>query len=169
MLIKREALEKAGGIESVRHEIIDDCALARRMKRIGGIWLGLTERAVSMRRYPRISDVGRMISRSAYAELRYSPLRLACAIAGMALVFVAPAVITLLPTSLAGMIAATAWLAMLAAMQPMLFFYRRSVFWGFALPLAGAIYAAFTLNSAIQYWRGRGGLWKGRVQALTRA
>ena len=173
MLVKREALEHAGGIESVRHEIIDDCALARRMKKIGGIWLGLTERAVSMRRYPRISDVGRMISRSAYAELRYSPLRLAGAIAGMVLVFAAPAVITLLPTDLvgleAGLIAATAWMAMLGAMQPMLFFYRRSVFWGFALPLAGAIYAAFTLNSAIQYWRGRGGLWKGRVQALTRA
>ena len=173
MLVKREALEQAGGIEFVRHEIIDDCALARRMKKIGGIWLGLTERAVSMRRYPRISDVGRMISRSAYAELRYSPMRLVGAIAGMALVFAAPAVIALLPTDLvgleAGLIAATAWIAMLGAIQPMLFFYRRSVFWGFALPLAGAIYAAFTLNSAIQYWRGRGGLWKGRVQTLTRA
>ena len=173
MLVKREALEQAGGIESVRHEIIDDCALARRMKKVGGIWLGLTERAASVRRYPRISDVGRMISRSAYAELRYSPLRLAGAIAGMALVFAAPAVIALLPTDLvgleAGLIAAMAWMVMLGAIQPMLFFYRRSVFWGFALPLAGAIYAAFTLNSAIQYWRGRGGLWKGRVQALTRA
>jgi hopene-associated glycosyltransferase HpnB len=173
MLVKREALERAGGVESVRHEIIDDCALARRMKTIGGIWLGLTERAVSLRRYPRISDVGRMISRSAYAELRYSPLRLAGTIAGMALVFAAPAVIALLPMELvgleAGLIAGTAWLAMLGAMQPMLHFYRRSLFWGFALPLAGAIYAAFTLHSAIQYWRGRGGLWKGRVQALTRA
>ena len=173
MLIKREALEQAGGIESVRHEIIDDCALARRMKKIGGIWLGLTERAVSMRCYPRIADVGRMISRSAYAELRYSPLRVAGAIAGMALVYAAPAVITLLPTEVvgleAGLIAATAWLAMLLAIQPMLFFYRRSVFWAFALPLVGAIYALFTLNSALQYWRGRGGLWKGRVQALTRA
>jgi len=173
MLVKREALEQAGGIEAVRHEIIDDCALARRMKKIGGIWLGLTERAVSIRRYPRISDVGRMISRSAYAELRYSPLRLAGSLAGMALVYAAPAVITLLPTDLvgfeAGLIAATAWMAMLVAMLPMLFFYRRSVLWGFALPLAGAIYAAFTLNSAIQYWRGRGGLWKGRMQALTRA
>jgi hypothetical protein len=114
-----------------------------------------------------------MISRSAYAELRYSPMRLVGANAGMALVFAAPAVIALLPTDLvgseAGLIAATAWMAMLGAIQPMLFFYRRSVFWGFALPLAGAIYAAFTLNSAIQYWRGRGGLWKGRVQTLTRA
>ena len=173
MLVKREALEQAGGIESVRHEIIDDCALARRMKRIGGIWLGLTKRAVSVRRYPRVSDVGRMVSRSAYAELHYSPMRLVGAIVGMALVFAAPAVIALLPADLvgwkAGLIAATAWMAMVGAMQPMLHFYRRSVFWGFALPLAGAIYPAFTLNSAIQYWRGRGGLWKGRVQALTRA
>ena len=173
MLVKRVALEQAGGIESVRREIIDDCALARRMKKVGGIWLGLTERAVSKRRYPRIADVGRMISRSAYAELRYSPMRLVGAIVGMALVFVAPAVIALLPTDLvgseAGLIAATAWMAMLAAIQPMLLFYRRSVFWGFALPFAGAIYAAFTLNSAIQYWRGRGGLWKGRAQMLTRA
>jgi hopene-associated glycosyltransferase HpnB len=173
MLVNREALERAGGIESVRHEIIDDCALARRMKKIGGIWLGLTERAVSIRRYPRISDVGRMISRSAYAELHYSPMRLMGVIAGMALVYAAPAAIALLPTDLvgleAGLIAATAWMAMLVAIQPMLFLYRRSVFWGFALPLAGAIYTAFTLNSAIQYWRGRGGLWKGRVQALTRA
>jgi hopene-associated glycosyltransferase HpnB len=173
MLVKREALDQAGGIEFVRHEIIDDCALARRMKKVGGIWLGLTERAVSTRRYLRIADVGRMVSRSAYAELRYSPIRLVGAIAGMVLVFVAPAAIALLPTDVvgfeAGLIAATAWMAMLVAIQPLLFFYRRSVFWGFALPLAGAIYAAFTLNSAIQYWRGRGGLWKGRVQALTRA
>jgi hypothetical protein len=173
MLVKREALDQAGGIEFVRHEIIDDCALARRMKKVGGIWLGLTERAVSTRRHLRIADVGRMVSRSAYAELRYSPIRLVGAIAGMVLVFVAPAAIALLPTDVvgfeAGLIAATAWMAMLVAIQPLLFFYRRSVFWGFALPLAGAIYAAFTLNSAIQYWRGRGGLWKGRVQALTRA
>jgi hopene-associated glycosyltransferase HpnB len=173
MLVNREALERAGGIESVRHEIIDDCALARRMKKIGGIWLGLTERAASIRRYPRISDVGRMISRSAYAELRYSPLRLVGTLIGMAFVFAAPAAIALLSTDLvgaeAGLIAATAWIAMVIALQPMLHFYRRSAFWGFALPLAGAIYAAFTLNSAIQYWRGHGGLWKGRVQALTRA
>jgi hopene-associated glycosyltransferase HpnB len=173
MLVKREALEQAGGIESVRHEIIDDCALARRLKKIGGIWLGLTERAVSVRRYPGVPDIARMVSRSAYAELHYSPMRLVGAIAGMALVFAAPAVIALLPTDLvgleAGLIAATAWMAMLGAIQPVLLFYRRSAFLGFALPLVGAIYAVFTLNSAIQYWRGRGGLWKGRVQTLTRA
>jgi hopene-associated glycosyltransferase HpnB len=173
MLVKREALEQAGGIESVRHEIIDDCALARRMKKVGGIWLGLTDRSMSVRRYPSISDIGRMISRSAYAELRYSPLRLLGTLAGMALVFAAPAVIALLPTDIAGLearlIAAAAWIAMIGAIQPMLAFYRRWPLWGITLPVVGVIYGVFTLNSAIQYWRGRGGLWKGRVQALTRA
>jgi hypothetical protein len=133
----------------------------------------LTERSLSVRRYPSASDIGKMISRSAYAELRYSPLRLLGTLAGMALVFAAPAVIALLPTDIVGLearlIAAAAWIAMLGAIQPMLAFYRRSPLWGITLPLTGAIYGAFTLNSAIQYWRGRGGLWKGRVQALTRA
>jgi len=114
-----------------------------------------------------------MISRSAYAELRYSPLRLLGTLAGMALVFAAPAAIALFPTAIVGLearlIAAAAWIAMIGAIQPMLAFYRRSPLWGITLPIVGLIYGVFTLNSAIQYWRGRGGLWKGRVQALTRA
>lgn len=173
MLVRREALEKAGGIESVRQEIIDDCALARRMKSVGGIWLGLTERAVSLRRYERVSDVRNMVSRSAYAELRFSPLLLLGALVGMIFVYVTPPVVAFLPTNAiglaAGMIASTAYLAMATAFQPILLFYRRSAFWGLALPAIGAIYAVFTLNSAIRYWRGAGGMWKGRVQAWTRA
>ncbi len=173
MLIKREALAMAGGIEPVRHEVIDDCALARRIKTVGGIWLGLTERAVSLRRYPKIADIGRMVSRSAYAELRYSPLRLLGTLLGMILVYVAPLLIALLPTNAiglaAGMMAATAYLIMVLAFQPILHFYRRSAFWGLALPLIGALYAGYTLASAIAYWRGQGGIWKGRVQAWTRA
>jgi hopene-associated glycosyltransferase HpnB len=173
MLIKRAALEHAGGIASVRHELIDDCALARRMKRVGGIWLGLTERAVSLRRYPHIGDVGKMISRSAYAELRYSPLLLAGTLIGMIVVYVAPPVIALIPTSVigleAGLIATTAGMVMAMAVQPMLAFYGRSVFWGLAVPLIGVVYMIFTLQSALQHWRGRGGMWKGRAQAWTRA
>jgi hopene-associated glycosyltransferase HpnB len=173
MLIRREALDKAGGLDSVRQEIIDDCALARRLKPVGGIWLGLTTRAVSLRRYPKIADIGGMVSRSAYAELDYSPLRLAGALVGMIVVYVAPLVIAVLPTGAvgleAGMLASTAGLAMVLAFQPILLFYRRSAFWGLAMPLIGGVYAVFTLDSAIRHWRGRGGMWKGRAQAWTRA
>lgn len=169
MLVKREALERIGGIEAIRREIIDDCALARRMKKEGGIWLGLTERSVSLRAYPRIADVGRMIARSAYAELGYSPLRLAVVLLGMGIVYAAPFVLTFVSTNIAGlyagMFAASAYLLIVTAYQPMLIFYGRSPMWGVALPAIGVVYSVYTFVSALQHWRGRGGQWKGRAQA----
>jgi hopene-associated glycosyltransferase HpnB len=169
MLVRREALERAGGIQAVRREIIDDCALARRMKQQGGIWLGLTERAVSLRRYPRLHDIRRMIVRSAYAQLNYSPALLAGTIAAMTATFALPPLLALFGAGEARFLAAAAWLCMAAGFQPMLRFYRRMPLWGLALPLIGIVYTMFTVDSAIQFWRGRGGLWKGRYQTMTRA
>jgi hypothetical protein len=166
-------LERIGGIEAIQREIIDDCALARRMKKEGGIWLGLTERSVSLRAYPRIADVGRMISRSAYAELKYSPLRLAAVLLGMTVVYAAPFVLTFVSTNIAGlyagMFAASAYLLIVTAYQPMLIFYGRSPMWGVVLPAIGVVYSVYTFVSALQHWRGRGGQWKGRAQAYQRA
>ncbi|HEX3484137.1 MAG TPA: glycosyltransferase [Micropepsaceae bacterium] len=169
ILLEREALERAGGIDSIRREIIDDCALGRRMKMQGPIWLGLTERAVSLRPYPQIRDIGQMVARSAYAQLGYSPLLLAGTLAGMLAIYAAPPFIALFGTDAARVAAGLAWCCMAVAFQPMLIFYRRSAFWGLTLPLIGILYAAFTVDSAIQYWRGRGGMWKGRIQTMTRA
>jgi len=169
MLVQREALEKAGGIEAIRHNIIDDCALGRAMKRHGPIWLGLTDRAVSLRPYEHISDIRRMVTRSAYAQLGYSPLVLAATMLGLGLVYLAPVMTALFawgPSQLAGWLA---WIIMAAMYQPMLRFYRLSPFWGLALPLIGLFYAAFTVQSAIQHWSGRGGMWKGRAQANTKS
>jgi hopene-associated glycosyltransferase HpnB len=165
MLIKREALARAGGIESIRHAIIDDCALARRMKMQGPIWLGFTERAASLRPYPRIADIRAMVSRSAYAQLGYSPLVLAGTVLGMALLYIVP-LAALLTGGLGALGGALAWAAMTIAFQPMLHFYRLSPLWGLAMPLIGVFYAAFTIDSAAQHWRGRGGMWKGRAQAI---
>ena len=167
MLVKRAALARAGGIESIRNEIIDDCALGRRLKAQGPIWLGLTERAVSLRPYPRIADIRRMVSRSAYAQLGYSPLTLVGTVLGMTLLYIIP-LAGLAMGGLAALAGALAWAVMTLAYQPMLHFYRRSPFWGVALPLIGVFYAAFTVNSAVQHWRGRGGMWKGRAQAIAR-
>jgi hopene-associated glycosyltransferase HpnB len=165
MLARRSALEKAGGIEAIRHNIIDDCALGRAMKRQGPIWLGLTDRAVSLRPYPHIADIRHMVTRSAYAQLGYSPLVLAATLLGLALVYLAPVMTALFawgPSQLAGWLA---WIIMALMYQPMLRFYRLSPLWGLALPLIGIFYAAFTVQSAIQHWSGRGGMWKGRAQA----
>ncbi|HTE38827.1 MAG TPA: glycosyltransferase, partial [Reyranella sp.] len=166
MLVKRDALERAGGIAAVRAEIIDDCALARRLKRQGPVWLGLTRRARSLRPYGGFVAIGRMVSRSAYAQLGYSASVLASTVAAMALIYVAPPLIALFAEGPARWAGLAAWLAMALSMQPMLRFYRVSPIWGLALPAIGAAYTLFTVQSAFAVWRGRGGLWKGRVQAI---
>jgi hopene-associated glycosyltransferase HpnB len=164
MLVRRQALEAAGGLAAIRGEIIDDCALARLLKARGPIWLGLTRRAQSLRPYPSLGAVGRMIARSAYAQLGFSPLVLAGTLAAMAVVFVAPPILWVVPGP--GQIPAlAAWVAMIVAMAPTLRLYRLSRVWGFTLPAAGALYGAFTFWSAVQHWRGAGGQWKGRAQA----
>ena len=165
MLVRRQALEQAGGIQSIRSEIIDDCALARRMKEQGPIWLGLTQRAVSLRSYPHIGDIRGMVARSAYAQLDYSPLILAATILGMLLLYIVPLASVVLG-GMSAILGTLTWAAMTVAFQPILHFYRRSPFWGLALPVIGMFYAAFTIDSAVQHWRGRGGMWKGRAQAI---
>ena len=168
MLIRREALEHAGGIDAIRSEIIDDSAMGRLMKAQGPVWLGLTDRSVSLRPYS-FGDIRKMVSRSAYAQLGYSPLQLTGTIIGMILVYAAApfaAIFARGPAQLAGI---AAWAMMVIAFAPMLRFYRLSPVIGLAMPLIGALYGAFTLDSAIQHWRGRGGMWKGRAQAMGKA
>lgn len=165
MLVQRAALELAGGIAAIRGAIIDDCALGRALKAQGPVWLGLTNRSVSIRPYPRASDIGAMVSRSAYAQLGFSPLALLGTILGMVLLYVVP-VAGFFAGGLSAVFGALTWALMTVLFQPILYFYRRTPFWGLALPLIGVLYAAFTLESAVQHWQGRGGMWKGRAQAI---
>ena len=165
MLVRREALEAAGGIGAIRDAIIDDCALAARLKRQGPIWLGLTLRAHSLRPYQGFAEIGRMVSRSAYAQLGYSPMVLLGTLLGMGLTYLAPAALALTLHGWAAALGALTWLLMAVSFQPMLRLYRLSPLWGLALPLIGALYTLFTVQSAIEVWRGRGGMWKGRAQA----
>lgn len=165
MLARRAALEKAGGLGAIRSNIIDDCALGRAMKRQGPIWLGLTDRAVSLRPYDHIADIQHMVTRTAYAQLGYSPLVLAGTLLGLAMVYLAPVMTALFawgPSQLAGWVA---WIIMAVMYVPMLRFYRLSWLWSPALPLIGVFYAVFTFQSALQHWSGKGGMWKGRAQA----
>lgn len=166
MLVQRDALEAAGGVAAIRNALIDDCALGRLMKTQGPIWLGLTERAVSFRPYADVNSIRRMVARSAYTQLRHSPWLLAGTIAGLLVMFAAPVLLSAFGTGLVRLAGLAAWLLMAATFVPMLRFYKRSPFWGLALPLIGLGYAAFTLDSAVQHWRGRGGMWKGRAQAM---
>ncbi|HEX2761011.1 MAG TPA: glycosyltransferase [Rhizomicrobium sp.] len=167
MLARRQPLENAGGIAAIRHNIIDDCALGRAMKRQGPIWLGLTDRAVSLRPYEHLSDIRHMVTRSAYAQLNYSPLILTVTLFGLAMVYIAPVMTALFAWGISQLAGWAAWIIMAAMFQPILRFYRQSPLWGLALPVIGAFYAAYTLESALQYRAGKGGMWKGRAQAHT--
>jgi hopene-associated glycosyltransferase HpnB len=165
MLVRGRALAAAGGIAAVRGELIDDCALGRKLKGQGPIRLELSERAVSLRPYLRLDDIRRMVARSAYAQLRYSSLLLSGAVLAMGLVFLSPPLVALFGPEPARPWAGAAWLLMAFAFQPTLRFYRVSPIWGVAMPAIAAVYLWFTVDSAWQHGRGRGGLWKGRAQA----
>ena len=165
MLVRANALASVGGIASIRNALIDDCSLAAKLKTTGPIWLGLTDRVQSIRPYATLSDVKRMISRSAYAQLRYSPPLLAATIAMMALAFIAPPLLAIFATGLSQFLGMVAWLAMIVSFIPTLRFYGLSPFWGPALPAVAGLYIYYTVISAYDHVRGRGGQWKGRIHA----
>jgi hopene-associated glycosyltransferase HpnB len=165
MLVHREVLRAAGGMAAIRSALIDDCALAKNLKARGPIWIGLTDRVRSVRAYPALEDIRRMVSRTAYAQLNYSPLLLAGTVLGLAVTYLAPVLLAVFAGGAARTLGIAAWLLMAFAFQPTLRFYRVSALWGLALPAIAATYMAFTIDSAYQHARGRGGMWKGRAQA----
>lgn len=165
VLLKAGALRDAGGIDSIRNALIDDCALAGKLKAHGPIWLGLTQRVRSIRRYDTFAELRRMISRSAYAQLRYSPWLLSATISALALIFVVPPLLAAFSEGLPRLTGYVAWLAMALSFQPTLRDYRLSALWGLALPAIALLFAVYTLDSAYQHARKRGGQWKGRVHA----
>jgi hopene-associated glycosyltransferase HpnB len=165
MLTRADLLEKAGGIDSIANALIDDCALGARMKSVGPIWLGLSQRLQSLRPYPRFADIHKMVSRSAYAQLRFSPLWLAGAVLGLALTFFAPVALAVSAPGVAGLWGIAAFVLMSVSFAPIQRFYGLPRWRALTLPLIAALYMVYTLDSALQYWRGRGGMWKGRAQA----
>jgi len=168
MLVRADVLRDIGGIEAIRDSLIDDCALARKFKAKGPIWLGLTHRVSSIRSYPRWADIARMVSRSAYAQLGYSPVQLAGAVLGLVVTFVVPPVAALAGAGYARLFGLGAWTIMTLLFLPTLRMYRISSLCAVALPAMAFAYLMFTLDSAFQSTRGKGGFWKGRFQG-TRA
>lgn len=169
MLVRRGALERAGGIDSIRDAIIDDCALARRMQTQGPIWLGLTGKSHSLRVYDCACDIWAMVARTAYTQLNHSPWLLAGTVLGMVVLYPMPLLGLFLGlhgndpllTGLGG----TTWLMMGIAFAPTLRLYRMTPVHGLTLPLAGVLYTLMTVDSARRHWVGRGGGWKGRTYA----
>ena len=174
MLVRNQALQEIGGLAAIRDAIIDDCALAKAIKSRAKAQSGQRARilltlvdfeVVSLRAYPHIGVLWRMIRRAAYTQLRYSPLLLIGAVAGMLLLFATPFYISLQ----GDLYALAGWLifvAMIYSYLPMVEFYRLNILWAAALPFAALVYTGATLDSARLTWQGAGGQWKGRAQAV---
>ncbi len=168
MLARRTALERIGGLASIRNELIDDCGLAREIKRGGHrIWLGLSETSISTRRYGRFSEILHTIARTAYTQLGYNPLRLLGCVFGLTLVYLAPPLL-LLASGRTALTAALAWLIMASLYAPMVRFYRQSQLWTLLLPVTAVLYLVATVLSAWRHHMGKGGQWKGRSQTHPR-
>lgn len=165
MLIRRHMLDQIGGFEVLKGALIDDCTLAGAIKgRMGRLWLGLAPKTRSLRVYSHWMEIWNMIARSAFDQLNHSLILLAGTVAAMLLVFVGPVVLTVAGGAWqwAGVLC---WVAMSTTYWPMLRYYGVNTMWSPILPAVSLFYLGATLASAWRHWNGRGGQWKGRIEA----
>jgi len=163
ILVKTAQLRKLGGFQAIRNSLIDDCALASRLKSLGSRnWIGLTHGVKSHRPYEKLDDFWEMVARTAFTQLRYSRALLIGTTVLMLVIFVAP-IVGLMAGDVAGRaISASAFATMAGLYCPVLRYYRRSLLWAFTLPLIAVLFLAMTWSSAFRFWRGRRSAWKGR-------
>ncbi len=165
ILLRHDALERIGGLTAIRNEVIDDCALARAVKGAGGrLWMGLTRASVSLRAYTTFGEIRDMIARTAFTQLRYSPVLLLGTLLAMFLTYLAPIALLFAHEPAPRILAASVWFLMSLLYFPTIRFYRLSPAWAVTLPLSGLFYTYATWLSAVRYWLGRGVQWKGRAQ-----
>lgn len=165
MLLNRHALERIGGLASIRGALIDDCTLAAAIKRQGRIWIGLSSDIRSVRAYNGLANIWRMVARTAFTQLRYSTLLLFGTVLAMIATFVVPPLLLFSPSLEAAAVGAVSWLLMAGAYWPTVRFYGLNPLWALVLPAAALIYTGATIDSARRYRLKKGGEWKGRVQA----
>ena len=166
VLVRGAALARIGGLATIRNELIDDCALAREIKREGGIWLGLADGSCSIRPYFGLADIWSMVARTAFHQLGYSAIVLAATAAGMPVLYLAPPLAVILwplhGVDGALVLGALGWLAIAGCYRPTSRFHGRAWWEAAMLPLVALFYTAMTVDSARRHWLGRGGMWKAR-------
>ncbi len=168
ILISYQALLNIGGITAIKDALIDDCALATAVKsQDKNIWLGLSKTTTSLRQYDNLKVIWDTIARTAFDQLNYSFLLLVGTIMGMSIIYLAAPiclVIGIITTNwLLTTMALLTWLLMACVYIPTLRLYNLSVLWAFSLSAIAFLYTLMTIDSAIKYYQGKGGSWKGRT------
>ena len=180
MLVRTSSFRSTGGLERIADRIIDDCALASVIKSGGGrLRLGFSDDIQSVREYRGLAGIWRVVARTAFAQLNYSRVALAGTTVGMLVVFASPPITAALGLFMASATGGLWWLAavmglvswglMAASQVPMLLRYAVPAPTAALMPVSGILYSLMTLHSAVRYWQGRGGSWKGRTYPLRRA
>ena len=163
VLIRREALERIGGIDAIKGALIDDVTLAKSVKKCGPIFLGHSGLAASVRAYPSFGDIWHMISRTAFTQLRHSAALLVLTLLGLSLVWLVPLTAAFFGSGWQRACGLSAYGLAALSYLPTLARYERSRLWALLLPLIAVCYMAATVGSALDYWRGRGARWKSRA------
>jgi hopene-associated glycosyltransferase HpnB len=164
ILVETRVLQQIGGFESLKSAVIDDCAFAGQVKLHGfKIWLGLTHGAESIRSYKKLADIGNMVARSAFAQLRYSPALLLLCTLVLLLLYIVPAVMMVSSDGAIRFLSLISLAIMISTYLPTLRFYRQTWPWALCLPLIAGFFLVMTWISAVRYWRGERTRWKGRV------
>lgn len=168
VLVSDRMLRAIGGLERIADALIDDCALAAAVKSEGGrLRLELSSKAHSIRAYDSLDVIWQMIARSAYTQLRLSPVLLAGTVAGMIVLYALPPVSTIAGAvrrdKWLGLSGALAWSIMSALYLPVLRRYHQPAAAAVLLPFAAMVYSLITVDSARMHSLGQGGAWKGRV------
>ncbi len=164
ILIETQALKKIDAFTSIHDALIDDCTLAARVKQAGfQTWVGLTHSAKSQRGYDELKPIWDMVARTAYTQLKYSPVLLfICTLLMVSMFWAAPFAFLVATDATIIVISFMTWIAMFLTYSPTLIYYHRSLLWGLTLPIIGTLYLAMTWASARRYWQGERASWKDR-------
>jgi hopene-associated glycosyltransferase HpnB len=164
ILLKTKSLIEIGGFEALKYELIDDCALARKIKNTGGkTWLGLTHSAVSHRQYEDLMSIWEMIARTAYTQLRYSIILLFLCTFLLFIAFILPIIALVYGSQVSILLSIVTFAIIWGTYLPVNRYYSLKIFWLFTLPIAGIIYLIITWSSAFRHWNGKSAVWKDRV------
>lgn len=168
ILVRTDTLKRAGGLSAIRGEVIDDCALGKRVKKVGGkVWIGLTDTEHSIRPYDSLAGIWAMVARTAFSQLHYSLWILGATVPGLLLLYVIPPMIVLTYPlhghTLAGTLAVFTWVLITTTFHPTVRNFNLPTPFSLVLPIAALFYLGMTVDSAYRHWRGWGTQWKGRT------
>ena len=166
ILCKSQIFKQKNWYESIKNKVIDDCNIAKFLKKKGAIWLGLTNLVKSRRTYQNLNDIWKMVSRTAFEQLNFSIITLLICCLGMFLIYLTPYfILTIsffdLEKNLMIINLLTIFL-MTIVFIPIMKFYRVDQKYLAFIPLFSSLYIIMTCSSAINHYSKKGNKWKGR-------